>query len=193
MKRCYYYSRCHYDMKVVLSHEEESIDLIIDLVKRENPQMIVELGTAYYGLTLLLHECNRKTPLFTFDRYDARLYLGRTKGMTNKAELEHVFRKGFTGWVTFVNADVIWRKNIFLTALLNIPRKKLLYCDNGKKVREVIYYAPELNTGDILGIHDWGTEVNPEKIEKPLLDYEPHPINELFETKSLTSRFFIKK
>lgn len=193
--RTYYYSRDCYDVKAVISHEEESIDLIIDFVTKEKPSMIVELGTAFYGLTLLLHECNRNTPLFTFDRYDPRLSsnLKKAKGLTTKAELEKVFQKGFSGWVTFINADVIWRKNPFLIALLRMPRRKLLYCDNGNKQREINYYATELYKDDILGVHDWGTEVHPEKIQHVIEDFKPCEINRTFEEKELTTRFFYKK
>lgn len=193
MKRSIYYSRNCYDVKVVVSHEPESLGLIIDFVEKEKPKMIVELGTAYYGLTLLLHECNIKTPLFTFDKFDARIYLGKTKGLTTKKELEHVFKSGFNSFVTFVIGDVIWRKNLFLIALLKTPKRKLLYCDNGKKERELSYYATELLSGDILGVHDWGTEVRPDKVKNILKDFEPCAINKTFEEKKLLTRFFIKK
>ena len=34
-----------------------------------------------------------------------------------------------------------------------------VYCDNGHKVEELRYVAPLLSKGDILGTHDWPTEV----------------------------------
>ena len=191
--RSWYYSRDCYDTKAVISHEPDSLGLIIKLVEKEKPDMMIELGTAYYGMTLLLHECNRKTPLFTFDKYDARLFLSRSAGMMNKDGITYLLRTVFNPTVTFVIADLVERKNEFLIALLNIPGKKFLYCDNGKKDREVDYYAPELKTDDVLGLHDWKTEVKPEKIKSTLSLFNPHPMNQKFKERGLLSRFFIKK
>lgn len=36
----------------------------------------------------------------------------------------------------------------------------LLWCDNGDKPREVELYAPFLERGDILAVHDWDTEIS---------------------------------
>jgi hypothetical protein len=45
--------------------------------------------------------------------------------------------------------------------------KKLLYCDNGNKVKEVLIYGKYLSRGDMLGVHDWGTEIHtdPERVD----------------------------
>ena len=36
----------------------------------------------------------------------------------------------------------------------------LLLCDNGAKPLEMATFVPLLRAGDIVGVHDWGTEVN---------------------------------
>jgi hypothetical protein len=184
--RNFYYSEDVYDLKALTSHEEESFPLIQSVVKEGNFQLIVELGSAYYGMTLLFHECNRKTPLFTFDRYDARLYMSRARRKVSKEEVEILLKRGFI-------ADLVEKRNLFLISLLNISVKKLLYCDNGKKDREISYYGPELNSGDVLGVHDWKTEVNPDEIKDTLELFKPLHINKAFKEKQLLSRFFVKK
>jgi hypothetical protein len=191
--RNFYYSEDVYDLKALTSHEEESFPLIQSVVKEGNFQLIVELGSAYYGMTLLFHECNRKTPLFTFDRYDARLYMSRARRKVSKEEVEILLKRGFGSRVSFVIADLVEKRNLFLISLLNISVKKLLYCDNGKKDREISYYGPELNSGDVLGVHDWKTEVNPDEIKDTLELFKPLHINKAFKEKQLLSRFFVKK
>lgn len=192
--RSWYQSKVHEDIKVLVSHEEESFDLIREVIRAHNPQMIIELGTAYYGLTLILHEAAPSVPLYTFDKYCGRLHLSRTKRKINKEQLEHIFRKAFNRNVHFIIGDVIAQKSELLLALINMPVRKLLYCDNGKKEREIVYYGSALGSGDVLGVHDWRLEVNPERpiIKETLAHFTPLFINGLFRAKGLTTRFFVR-
>jgi hypothetical protein len=54
--------------------------------------------------------------------------------------------------------------------------KICLYCDNGNKVEEITRFAPLLKPGDLLGCHDYATEVPPEWVEPFLvhLGFVPH-------------------
>ncbi len=47
----------------------------------------------------------------------------------------------------------------------------LLFCDDGDKPREMRTFGPLLRIGDVLAVHDWGTEVRREHVEavRPLL------------------------
>jgi len=38
------------------------------------------------------------------------------------------------------------------------PERKLLFCDNGDKKREINLFGPLLKPGDVLAAHDFGTE-----------------------------------
>ena len=39
------------------------------------------------------------------------------------------------------------------------PRPFVLFCDDGNKPLEVATFAPALRTGDVLAVHDLGTEI----------------------------------
>lgn len=192
--RNWYYSKYRKDVKALISHEEGSFDIIQKVVKEGKFKFIVELGSFYYGLTLLLHEANRKIPLFTFDSMDARMSLSRAKKKVTKADLEYLLMWGFGKRVTFVRGDIIDRKSIILLSLLPRPERKLLYCDNGNKDREICYYGKLLNIGDVMGVHDWGYEVHLENecVRDVLGLFEYLPVNQEFERDNLTTRFFVK-
>jgi len=193
--RNWYESKRVKGLKALISHELDSFPIIQKVVRDSKFKVIVELGTFYYGLTLLLHEADPKATLFTFDNMDARTSLVRAKGKVTKEDLEFLINHGFGKRVSFIRSDVIDRKNIMLSALLERPEKKLLYCDNGNKDREICYYGKLLNKGDVMGVHDWGYEVHPENpCVKEVLDmFRGHPANTHLKLKSCTTRFFIKE
>lgn len=46
------------------------------------------------------------------------------------------------------------------------PKKNLfLFCDNGGKEREFLLFAPHLIPGDVIAVHDYRTEFNPDDLE----------------------------
>jgi len=55
----------------------------------------------------------------------------------------------------------------------NSAKGLCLFCDNGNKEKEVELYAPYLKQGDVLLVHDWGTEVHAENIAPYLVGYTP--------------------
>ncbi len=65
--RNWYHSKFHKGIKAISSHEEASSSLIQSVVSSYKPELMIELGTAYYGLTLVFHEACPNVPLFTFD------------------------------------------------------------------------------------------------------------------------------
>ena len=192
--RNWYQSKYREDVRALILHEEGSFDLIQRVVKEEKFGFMVELGSLYYGLTLVLHEANRKIPLFTFDNMDARMSLHRARRRTTKKDLEYLLKWGFGKRVTFVRGDIIGKKSIILMSLVARPEKKLLYCDNGNKDREICYYGKLLNVGDVMGVHDWGLEVHPDKecVKDVFELFSAHSINHEFEKNKLLTRFFTK-
>ena len=84
----------------------------------------------------------------------------------------------------------------FLHWLAARPQKKFMYCDNGSKAFEIAWYGRDLNKGDIMGVHDWGPQVNREKAKEHtpegIDDFEELPFNDLARENKWTSRLFIK-
>ena len=191
--RNWYQSIYYGDIKALISHEEKSFKLIRHAVINHQPEMMIELGTAYYGLTLLLHECDRSIPLYTFDKYCGRSWLSKAKHRISRDDADFIFRNAFNDNVTFIIGDVIHQSSPIVASLAEKPIKKLLYCDNGKKEKEMELYGPLLNKGDLMGVHDWLLEVDPDKMGHVLDQFEEHEVNKEMEEKGLLTRFFIKR
>jgi len=64
-----------------------------------------------------------------------------------------------------------------------------LFCDNGKKRREVKEYVPILRDGDFVVVHDWGKEFRPADVLDEMKLVVAHPAN----IESLTRWFRIEK
>jgi hypothetical protein len=163
------------------------------------PELIIELGTFLYGLTLFLHERCPKATLISYDKfYPLALHplrLANKSGRRIKHEDILAALRCFNyQYVSFVISNILKKPDRVLQNTLAMPERKLLYCDNGKKTREMAYYGTCLNRGDIMGVHDWGTEVNPDhpSVKEVMKLFVQHPLNREFKEKKLLSRFFIK-
>jgi hypothetical protein len=56
----------------------------------------------------------------------------------------------------------VWDDEPEIIALIRqAPRPFVLFCDDGNKPLEVAKYAPALRIGDVVAVHDLGTEVDP--------------------------------
>ena len=196
--RTFVYSRYRPGARTIVRHEVGSLVLIEFALLTFKPKLIVELGTGHFGLTAIFHETNLDIEIHSFDSTD---YVGRAdlagkRGLTNE-EITIFKNKVFEdGRVKFYVEDIL-TENQKVVDLLKRPEKKLLYCDNGDKVKELSLYSKYLNKWDILGVHDWGFEgVDPKDpvVEKALdgFDYQ-HQVNDLFEERQCTSRFFVKE
>jgi hypothetical protein len=64
----------------------------------------------------------------------------------------------------FVRLD-IWEQTKDVRDLIaQAPRPFILYCDDGDKRREIETFAPALQVGDFLAVHDLGTEILEQEI-----------------------------
>ena len=135
---------------IPIGHNKEDITFLQTWAMLYQPELIVELGTMYGGMTTALHEAAPEAFIATFDmdpssphpdfiklycREDVDIYYKRLdllKGGANHEVLKFVAK----------------------------PVRKMLYCDNGEKLEELLLYAPSLQTGDLLGVHDWGVEIH---------------------------------
>lgn len=108
----------------------------------KNVQRIIEIGTAYGGMTvgLALEAARRDIPIHTFDIEDMPT-----------PETNRIFYKLN---VCRVRCDVFEK---FPKTLFNEPC--YLLCDGGDKRRELETFAPQLKSGSYVSVHDYGTEI----------------------------------
>jgi len=148
--------------------------LIEQVAKEFNPGRIIELGTLQGGLTILLANACPEARIETFDLNAPR------------ARIDEIPRVCFTaGDILDRTSGAYWG----IVTLAHSGLQKILYCDNGHKEEEMAMYAPHLQPGDLLGCHDYGTEVHPENIKEALKGFEPYH-HDLFERAGVTTRFW---
>ena len=131
------------------------------------PDLIIELGTGCGGLSLFfsLHALT-----YTFDT-------------GNRAELRRLLPYD----IRFIKGDVfdpMYFQEIKI--LCEEYEKVFLFCDGGNKLEEFKMYAPVLHGGQVIGVHDYETEVFGKDL-RPLADkadLEPveHIVFEQYET-----------
>jgi hypothetical protein len=179
----------------VLGHEEAAVELLFDLISETAPDLIIEFGTASFGFTLLAHEAAPKATVITYDSIDPMEITARNNGFTTPEEIGRVWKEGLQGQGVFFNQADLMQHDKQIELLMKDPRRKLFYCDNGNKVMEVDMYAPFLNPGDMLGVHDWPNEINEKMgdVAWVLSHFDEAPINSSFIAKGCSSRFFIKR
>lgn len=139
-------------------HEVDALYKIIEITKKFKPELIIELGTSWGGMTLLFHEIDRNIPIYSFDIKSPR---NPNKSLFNK-NVKFVIEDIIGGRQDLKKAEKLDKNNLSqkLIDLCKDKRKKLLYCDNGHKIYEVLYYGSQLNEGDMIGIHDWNKEIS---------------------------------
>ncbi len=192
-----------------MQHRWEDQALIIDTVRTHGAKVAIEFGTAKGGFAALLADALPAAQIVTVNNqhepgvrealataYGERMdvltldLLGRSETLGSLISL----LTGYTDIGQMLNSHRI-----------NPPThddwKVLLYCDNGNKVEEITRFAPFLKPGDLLGCHDYATEVPPEWVEPFLvhLGFVPHRHEEFaalahpeFYPASLT-RFWVRK
>jgi hypothetical protein len=157
-----------------MKHEQKAVKECIEVIQEMQVDLIIELGTDRGGFTKLLNEAIPNAEIHTFD-------------LANET---NAVRKFFSGNVVFHNEDVL-EKCLPLMHLLSRQEKKLLYCDNGKKRKEVAMYSWQLNPLDYIGVHDWRFEIFPKDVDDYLLHWKNFNHNRLAISGS-TSRFWQK-
>ncbi|GAG90884.1 unnamed protein product [marine sediment metagenome] len=191
--REWYHSRYVDDLRVMMMHEAGAIPYLQKAIEDQNPDIIIELGTANAGLTLALHECKRQALLFSFDLMSAFVNPKCLEDMTEQ-QIDYFLRNGFNGNVNFIIGDILSIPFKPLIKILKRDKRKFLYCDNGGKGKEITMYSQYLRPGDMLGVHDWGVEVNikTDGVEKALENFERHYLNELFKHHNFRTRLFLR-
>lgn len=111
---------------------------------------IVELGSwqGGFALFLLLQAVQRETEFATFDTAPCPAWdtwVAKALGLRSKSSTVDIFEDDGAHVRKFLD----W-----------LPKPALLFCDDGNKPAEVALFAPMLEPGDFLAVHDWGTEFN---------------------------------
>ena len=130
---------------------------------------IMELGTGtgIFSCFLLMHCLHKDADFVTVNKYP-NPHWGKLNNMRLIDRLQL--------------AKHIWQFDIFtdraikqITNYIGKVGQTILYCDNGDKPKEVATFAPYLKTGDIIAVHDWGTEFKNKDIPD-VINNAYHPI-----------------
>jgi hypothetical protein len=158
--------------------EIAGISYLKDILKELNPELIIEFGTYHGGLCKYFISWFPLINIYSFDK----------KYMISEEDQKLFENSNLTILVTD-----LFKSNPLISILLALPLRKFLFCDNGDKDFEVRKYSRYLNSGDLLGIHDWDTECrNLHSYPFKEFGFEPLPINQYFNDTPGTSelRFF---
>lgn len=143
------------------------------------PARIIELGTGNGGFSLYLKLVTIRfwIPFYT---YDIRPFT--ESRVTTALNLTDCFRV----------RDVMKAEGE-IANIIRHPGRSLLYCDNGNKIAEFKTYANHLKQGDIIGAHDWGTEIKDEDVSNTIQQYglEHIPVDHFLEAEAYT-KFFVR-
>jgi len=122
---------------------------------------IVELGTFYGTMTMYLGLWGLRLgiPVHTFDIEP-----------NNSAPVHHVLE---TLGVQMHWVDVFTEEGIREVLDAIGPEPGYMFCDGGDKQREFETFAPVVPTGQVMSVHDWGTEVK--SLDGGILRLNYHP------------------
>jgi hypothetical protein len=123
--------------------------LIWEAMFNEYPlRSFIELGTGHGGLALFFAlQCfQRGIEFYTFDNQRPVYFdepLPKAMGLRERFHFVDIFKEG--------HAEI--------TGLIaGMPKPLGIFFDDGDKPREWATYAPFTSPGDVLAVHDWGTE-----------------------------------
>lgn len=159
-------------------------DLIIweRVLNQHQPKQIIELGTLYGGFSLFLclQAIQRNA---TFTTFDIDTNAGHKAFDTPLGKLLDLRSH-------FVCGDIFNETACKVVELIKQPGQTILYCDDGNKPAEVALFAQHLKPGDLLVVHDWGTEIKAEHIP---YDWVEEIESDMLDSVQSMTRFFVRK
>ena len=141
-------------------HRSDDFPIIVEILRLHRPMLAVELGTDRGGFASLLADTLAS-------------WGGHVVTLAKVPKFDRALLTAFPN-LTFAQASVQPKRSNGVVSLLDRPFT-LLYCDDGNKMREMELYAPTLWLGSLLGVHDYGSEVDSAWAESFVagLGYEP--------------------
>jgi len=175
-------------------HEDGCYSYIGKIVQDFDPNLILELGFSWGGMTKVFEDYTKKG--VSIHAYNKKCGRSPDKSLFGKR-------------VEFHWCDLLTKPYEPLVELCKDKRKKLLYCDNGNKIKEVFIYGQHLNVGDMIAAHDYPKEIYHDwdlligktklrdtrqdvaNMNSVLKNFEPVE-HDLFLEKGFSDRFWIK-
>ena len=99
---------------------------------------IIEIGTHFGGLSLILRMVWPDIPIYSFD----------INVCPNEDKL-------YSNNIIFVQEDVF--ESEVIRQVIRAPRRVLILCDGGHKKNEFTFFAEMLKHGDLIGAHDYSS------------------------------------
>jgi hypothetical protein len=133
--------------------------LLWELVLNAHPSLdsIFELGTGQGGFSRYLW-AQASSRSMTFKTWDAAVPVDPPFG--------------------FNQADV-FRDSEWIAGEIVQAGPSILFCDNGDKKRELRTYAPYLEPGEVVVVHDWLAEIGPDDVPESLVPIHEDLCDEL--------------
>lgn len=132
-----------------VAHSPLAIWCMENVLNEFAPKMIIEIGTGHGGLSIYLGAWAivNNAQVFTFDikdHLDDDTKITLINDLNVMVECRDVF------------GDIAVEQ---IKTTLSLDKPVLLYCDGGNKQKELMRFAPTAKAGDVVGCHDYGTEV----------------------------------
>jgi len=160
---------------------------LFEKVLLSNPfDRIVELGTwkGNLSLYLYLYCLSEEAEFYSYDIQKQNTYLNDKKDILK--DILHFDNH-------FKTLDVL-NENEEISNIIKKDGRTIMFCDNGRKIQEFNIYAVFLKSGDIIGVHDWDSEISFEDIKETI---EKEKLEMIFEDECIKNdrylRFFKKK
>jgi len=148
------------------------------ILKEFQPELIVEFGPYYGGLTKYFTEWFPGVPIFSVDAF----------WLVSNRDAQY-FRNNN---VTFLITSQLCENDLMIPLLLSLPMRKFLFCDAAMRDEEIRGYSGYLRPGDLLGMHDWPDYEK--KLEGAFNEFVPHLINEKLSEPGVSEcRFWTKR
>lgn len=124
----------------------ETFEIFSDFIQKENPSLIIEIGSCFGGLSYFLYDISQKinAKFITFDiiKNDSLLLLEKQEHDID-IRIENIFDKNYTLLPEYVNY------------IQSFPSPVLILCDGGNKKEEYKAFSRILRKGDLLMAHDF--------------------------------------
>jgi len=159
-----------------IAHQADSLMDMKRIISLYGPTLILDFGTYSGGTVAVFHDACPYSEIHTYDNQKRKVPVIKIKSNHIHYHIE----------------DILNNPSDELFNFLKLKEKKFMYCDNGDKPKEMNLFVPLLNSGDLIGVHDWNKEIKSSDISS-LLDIMDPIEHDLFEKNKWLTRFWIKK